>query len=421
MSSLLKDPDLMLHMPLDGSNLHGMRTPSIYDDGSTINNWIVNPATASYTVLQDAGTYMSTYYNYYGAPTYTPQIIWQNVYTGGNWTMTFDLMDVVSDTIYLVWDYRDDNNLMYLVMGGGGNPYIYRRRGGINTLIGSDTGSFYGEGTWDTIVLQKNADRLSLGINGFTVTWSSASEANYLTMTPDNLNSGIVGFANYNYASEFRLREMTFEPRDYSIAATGNLNITTRGNTSSVYFDGGNDYYTITDFYPDNAPITIAYWMYIASADQATNMMLLSPLTATGDFRLYTNWSSTYFYFDWGGSSSAVNGGRCYLPTLFTNDYRDKWTHVVAQSEGVSGGDMRIWFDGKTMQSHNSSLDSEGEYAAPHADTPVSLSASYKDLYIGQYATGAYDVKGNFADLRIWRRYLSAGEIKELYRRTYRD
>jgi len=222
---------------------------------------------------------------------------------------------------------------------------------------------------------------------------------------------GLGGIRNFRYeGTEITQPQRLLMPNGNVISRYGSPKITapTGSATRGMYFNGSTDYFTLP--YSHRYAITINFWAWI---DTSASHVYHAPLSVypsiastAYDFTLHLSWtSSRHLYFDYGGDSNSLGGGRLYH-SGFSSGFTDKWVMFTLIDLGVYAGYMKAYRNADLVL-HDADNSKGGlTTAAPST------------LYIAKYSGNYY--KGWIGDLRIYNRALTDAEVKALYKKTYR-
>ena len=169
----------------------------------------------------------------------------------------------------------------------------------------------------------------------------------------------------------------------------------------ALQFNGTADYVSVPAFSRNGGPITVSYWVYVASADAGQQSFTFGVGSGgVGNrFSAHSPWGGLVCW-DYGNIS-----GNGRISCSMAGHY-DKWTHVALVSAGAGGDYKAIYLDGTLAAS------------AAVSDGP---SSAITDLQVGhtpEVAVGNNHFKGRIDDFRIYNCVLSALEITALFNKA---
>ena len=170
-------------------------------------------------------------------------------------------------------------------------------------------------------------------------------------------------------------------------------------------FDGANDYISIdhhSDFTPTLTPFSISTWIYVHNG---TNFHIVSKGVLNTDAEWLFNTNSdnelSFLLYD-------ENVDDCYIRRRVNGVEitENEWLHVVGTYDGGTS------FEGMAVYQNGVNVGDAGNNAGAF----VEVSVQQHNVWIGRYDAGY--ANGLIDDVMIWKKELSAVEVKNIYETT---
>lgn len=222
-------------------------------------------------------------------------------------------------------------------------------------------------------------------------------------------------FNDDNLVLYMPLDEVSGNPLDYSGEGNDGTNngstiVKIPNGKRARSFNGTDNYVEISDS-PELRPqnLTLSVWL----KPTGTHLNSGRIIEKTWNAGVAPTFAS--YIFRWGNEAAGDedDNGKIYFDIGYsggtskvfttTNDFNDKWTHVVGTYDG---GNIKIYVNG--ILENTTALSNNIVYTA-------------HPLYLGRYG-GAIPLfyEGDMSDVILWNKALSAEEIKQNYTKTYR-
>ncbi len=268
------------------------------------------------------------------------------------------------------------------------------------TRIGGGTGTTLFEGKIDEVKIypyaRSAAEIKADYLSGSAGTGGSAASVSFGAKPQKWLSDGLVGYWKMD---EFTGASTTDSSGNGHTGTITGAAWTAGKYGSSLDFEGV-DYVTISS--PDlglSNEVTLSIWQYGDVAIQPQADAIFEGVDASNNriINVHLPWSNSNVYWDAGNSGTASYDRINKLAS--DNDFEGQWNHWLF-TKNANTGEMKIYLNGQLWHSGTGNTRTLSTIAT---------------LRFGSYGAGTSNYDGMIDEIRVYKRELSAKEVRDLY------